>query len=604
MLYNLYAHKPFATAPWHGTPPGLWFLARNLLLPTVTILLARQIANAKLGLAISAWTALGASAGGVVALAVVRIVITGVYQGLHAKSLGARLPPRVRGKWPGNIDVLRYLLAIYETGYLGDGFYGLVDSLGPVFNLRLLWITHVFTVCPEHIQIILATNFNNYVKGQSFRSNVHSVLGDGVFNSDGEMWTFHRSMTRPYFARDRVRHFEIFDRHAEKTVALIKNRMSHRRAVDIQDLISRFTMDAATEFLFGTCVDSLSGNLPSPYNVSSTVVAKDQFHTSDEFPTAFGEAMRQIAFRERVGWSWPLFEMFADRTAKPMKTVSEFLDPIIENAVKKKKRNAGVAKQVFEGGNAGDDDTLLDELLNSTTDPKLLRDEILNILLAGRETTMNSLTIAIYFLATHPKVLARLRDEVISVVGLSDRPTYEDIKEMKYLRAVLNVMTIRCPNPFSIVFRETVKATTWPSPDPTQKPIYIPAGVKVPYSVMIMQRRPDLWGPDADAFDPDRFLDDRVHKYLVPNPFQFLPFNGGPRICLGQQFAYNEMSFVIIRLLQSFSSISLDVEACPPHGRVPLEWAGQPGRKGVEQFRPQAHLTMYTLGGLWVKMVE
>ena len=50
-----------------------------------------------------------------------------------------------------------------------------------------------------------------------------------------------------------------------------------------------------------------------------------------------------------------------------------------------------------------------------------------------------------------------------------------------------------------------------------------------------MHRRKDLWGPDAEEFDPDRFLDERLHKYLTPNPFIFLPFNGGPRICLGQQ---------------------------------------------------------------------
>ena len=50
-----------------------------------------------------------------------------------------------------------------------------------------------------------------------------------------------------------------------------------------------------------------------------------------------------------------------------------------------------------------------------------------------------------------------------------------------------------------------------------------------------MQRRADLWGPDALEFDPDRFLDCRLRKYLTPNPFIFLPFNAGPRICLGQQ---------------------------------------------------------------------
>ena len=58
---------------------------------------------------------------------------------------------------------------------------------------------------------------------------------------------------------------------------------------------------------------------------------------------------------------------------------------------------------------------------------------------------------------------------------------------------------------------------------------------RITYPVLLMHRRTDLWGPDALEFDPDRFLDDRLHKYLIPNPFIFLPFNAGPRICLGQQ---------------------------------------------------------------------
>lgn len=128
-----------------------------------------------------------------------------------------------------------------------------------------------------------------------------------------------------------------------------------------------------------------------------------------------------------------------------------------------------------------------------------------------------------------------------------------------------------------------------------------------------MHRRTDYWGPDgthnllsyllkliimfhhrpAEEFDPDRFLDDRVQKYLTPNPFIFLPFNAGPRICLGQQFAYNEMSFFLVRLLQNFESIHFDVDSLSPDSRAKPEWAGSPGRKGIEKFWPKSHLTLY-----------
>lgn len=128
-----------------------------------------------------------------------------------------------------------------------------------------------------------------------------------------------------------------------------------------------------------------------------------------------------------------------------------------------------------------------------------------------------------------------------------------------------------------------------------------------------MHRRTDLWGPDgtppfllnpsnppltnplpiAHEFDPDRFLDSRLQTYLIKNPFIFVPFNAGPRICIGQQFAYNEMSFMFIRLLQNFSSIALDEAAQPPDTRPPKKWKGAEGRKGIEKVWPKFHLTVY-----------
>ena len=143
----------------------------------------------------------------------------------------------------------------------------------------------------------------------------------------------------------------------------------------------------------------------------------------------------------------------------------------------------------------------------------------------------------------------------------------------------------------------------------------------------MMHRRKDLWGPDgaylwslrtlktlltpllAEEFDPDRWLDERVHKYLG-HTFAFLPFNAGPRICLGQQFAYNEMSYMMVKLLQHFSDFELVPEATPPDMRPTPEWANARGadgrlpRKAVEKFFPKKHLTMYAGGGIWVRAKE
>lgn len=128
-----------------------------------------------------------------------------------------------------------------------------------------------------------------------------------------------------------------------------------------------------------------------------------------------------------------------------------------------------------------------------------------------------------------------------------------------------------------------------------------------------MHRRTDLWGPDGSylrillcskanalsalEFDPDRFLDERLHKYLTPNPFIFSPFNAGPRICLGQQFAYQEVSFFLVRLLQQFTNFRMEPDVQPVESRPPAHWAASGGRKAREKLVPGTHLTMYVKVG-------
>ncbi|KDQ23685.1 hypothetical protein PLEOSDRAFT_1047931 [Pleurotus ostreatus PC15] len=525
----------------------------------------------------------------------------------EARRLGARLIPRVKGASVGNLDVLRKLMRNSENGYPGDGSASFIKEYGPIVDLHILWDYAVVTVCPEHIKAMLAKDFNNFEKGQDFRTNMNSVLGTGVFNSDGDMWKFHRSMTRPFFSRDRISHFDLFDRHAEIVVQKMRERSREGLAIDFQDLMGRFTLDSATEFLFGSCVHSLNGRLPYPYD-------KQLLHYSDSRPSeevaekfahAFLEAQRIISSREQLGWVWPLTEIWGDKTKEHMKVVDAFIAPIVKDAVKKKsladeeKGIIGVANQ--QNDEVADDETLLDHLVKFTSDPVVLRDEVLNIMIAGRDTTAATLTVILYFLSTHPAVFARLRNEVIEKVGTSRRPTFENIREMKFLRAVINETLRLYPIvPFNV--RTSIQPTVWTSPDPNEKPLYIPAKTKLSYSVMLMHRRKDLWGPDAEEFDPDRFLDARLNKYLIPNSFAFLPFNAGPRICLGQQFAYNEMSFMVIRLLQAFDSFALDEDAQPPHTKPNPAWKHDVGtRKGMEKFFPKVSLTLYAHGGLWIK---
>ncbi|EIW81955.1 cytochrome P450 [Coniophora puteana RWD-64-598 SS2] len=514
-----------------------------------------------------------------------------------AAARGAVLPPAPPTKLPGGIERLLQASRRVTANYVADAIGKITRAYGPTVNMRLLWENRIVTTEPAYIKAILATQFTSFAKGPFFRDTNSSLLGVGVFNADGDIWKFHRSMTRPFFSKDRIGHFDVFDKHAEDGLNQTRTRLREGHPVDFQDMVSRFTLDSATEFLFGKDVCSLSAGLVyPPSSVSGSAASAADEHPANKFAHAFVEAQKLSSKRGLFGSTWRLREFWRDEVKEQMKVCRAFIDPILEEALARKRETRG---QSGEKVDAEEGETLLEHLVNCTEDQTVIRDEILNIMIAGRDTTACSLTMSVYMLSQHPDVLRRLREEVLTKVGASRRPSYDDMRDMKYMRAFINeVLRLYPPVPNNT--RTSTEPAVWPGLN-GGPPVYVPANTRTPYSVFLMQRRKDLWGPDADLFDPDRFLDSRLHKYLTPNPFIFVPFNAGPRICLGQQFAYNETSFFLVRLLQMFSSIALaeDVQTMPPP-----EWAAAGGRQAMEKVVIQSHLTMYVKDGLWVRMGE
>ncbi|KAG1731965.1 cytochrome P450 [Suillus paluster] len=585
-------------------PPGIIYLISclpQLLLPPAIVYGLNRISDFAFGVCLPGWFQIPACLLSFPIVFACSVFVTNHRDRSQAALHGAVLPPMFPSKWPGGLDILAALIQNFKTGYMGDMMEEQCKTLGHTLNMRVLFENRASTFFHTLISFIYlwrSTPFQS--TGAMFSDQVNSLLGTGVFNSDGDDFRFHRSMTRPFFSKDRVSHFDIFDKHAEDAINQLKVRLRDGYPVDFQDMVSRFTLDSATEFLFGKDVCSLSAGLIYP---SSSPRSKDvafENHPANKFAHAFSGAQIAASYRGRFGSAWRLFEFWSDRVKKHMDVCYKFIDPILKEALEKKKENGLIEqKAATKDKDVAEGETLLDHLVNYTEDPIVIRDEILNIMIAGRDTTAATLTFVIYMLAEHPDVLHRLREEILSKVGSSRRPTYDDMRDMKYMRAVINeTLRLYPPVPFNV--RTSTEPTVWPGIN-GEKPIYIPSNTRTPYSVFLMHRRTDLWGPDADEFDPDRFLDERLRKYHTPNPFIFVPFNAGPRICLGQQFAYNETSFFLVRLLQQFSSVSLatDAQTLPP-----AEWAKCSGRKAIEKVIIKSHLTIYAHDGLWVRMEE
>jgi cytochrome P450 len=202
------------------------------------------------------------------------------------------------------------------------------------------------------------------------------------------------------------------------------------------------------------------------------------------------------------------------------------------------------------------------ELAKMTNDKIELRSQLLNILLAGRDTTAGLLGWTFYLLARHPDIYAKLRTEIVEAFGISDASaiSFESLKACVYLRYTLNeVLRLHPLVPENS--RRAVKNTTLPRGGGAdgQSPIYIRAGQEVGYNTHVMHRRTDIWGEDANDFVPERW------ESCKPG-WEYVPFNGGPRICLGQQFALTEAGYVIVRLLQRFDKVeNLDTSTITRH---------------------------------------
>ncbi|KAI6140926.1 cytochrome P450 [Pisolithus thermaeus] len=623
-----------------GIPPGFAYIATQL--PRLVRVLALAYASTRVwelvfGKPAPHWLRVSAYLLPVPLALTCNVLYTCLRDKREAARRGAVLAPRLKSRWPGGFDTLLSVVRGFRNGHIGSPFDQYCQEYGPIVNIRIMFGDRVrfprnlatFYVPSKVVDRFLRRNPSTSkqfllrnsilskkasfflcefkallsltaVSGPVLWDQLNALLGTGVFNSDGEIWKFHRSMTRPFFSKDRISHFDIFEKHADDALNQAKARLRDGYPVDFQDMVGRFTLDSATDFLFGKSVDSLSAGLVYPKNSLPGQNKGYVNHPSNVFARALSEAQSQAVFRSRFDTVWRLTEFWSDRIQKHMEVCHGFIDPILKDALEMKrsmKEGEQSTGQVSPEGKRFLEDTLLGHLVNCTEDRAVIRDEIVNILIAARDTTASTLTFLVYMLSEHPNVLRRLRAEVLSSVGDSRRPTYDDVREMKYMRAVINE-TLRLYASVPLNVRTSTEAVVLPGVN-GGPPVYIPPNTQVPFSVFLMQRRKDLWGPDADIFDPDRFVDERL-KYLTSNPYIFLPFNAGPRTCLGQQFAYNEMSFFLVRLLQTFSSIALaeDLQTRPSECHKGM------GRNAQEKVIIKHRLTLYVDGGLWVRMGE
>jgi cytochrome P450 len=384
----------------------------------------------------------------------------------------------------------------------------------------------IFTADPENIKAILTTQFQDYGKGEQFHREWKDFLGDSIFTTDKQQWHDSRSLIRPMFQRERVSDLEVVETHLKKVIKLIGP--GDGRMVQLDKIFFRYTLDASTDFLYGRSANSLD--------------------RESEFANAFDEVQRVQVLEGRLG---PLRHFYPRKTFyAALKDMDKFMRPFIDETL-------ALSPEELEK-KLSRSDTFIHALARFTRDPKVIRDQITSLLLAGRDTTASTLSWMFLELSRNPQVVEKLRAEIKETLGDSDRlPTYQEIKDMRYLTWTINETLRLYPVvPFNV--RTSMQDTTLPrgaGPDGLD-PVGVLKDTPVGYSTIIMQRRRDLYPPISESFpyDPLEWVPDRWATW-IPKSWQFIPFNGGPRICIGQNFAMSEMGYTVVRILQEFDQI-------------------------------------------------
>jgi len=371
---------------------------------------------------------------------------------------------------------------------------------------------------PDHIKHVLQDNNRNYWKGNLI-GRVKPLIGEGLFTSEGDFWRRQRRLAQPAFHRQRIEGFATLMSAAGSRMLDGWERAAARGTpIDLMEQTSRVTLSIVGQALFGIdLVDAAAG-------VGRAMLTALQFMSEEAFSL----------FPSMLLLPTPRNLRFRRARAE--------LDRVVLDIIDRRRRN-GMGESDLLGMMMAARDPETGEAMSD----RQLRDETMTFVLAGHETTAVTLAWACLLLAQHPAIADRLRAEVASVLGAS-APALADLPRLPLTRRVIDE-TLRLYPPVSVISRDTF------GPDEIGG-YKIPANSGVMMSPYVTHRHPDCWD-DPERFDPERFLPERSAER--PR-FAYFPFGGGPRLCIGNEFALMEAQILLAMIMQRYR-----VEVAPGH---------------------------------------
>lgn len=418
----------------------------------------------------------------------------------------------------GNFSLMK------EVGHTYETYLSLHKEYGDIFRLALPGGGTAYVLAgADMLQHVLQMNNSNYRKGERFKI-AEPLIGKGLFISEGDFWRRQRRMMQPAFHRKQIA--LLVEEMVNTTAEMLDRWQAYAdsgQTLDIQKEMMGLTMEIVTRTLF---TNSL---------------------TSEEV-IAVGESLTFLleVISERGNEIIPIGQKLPTRKNRKFDQSIQELNELIYRLIDERRAS----------GENGDD--LLGMLLDARDDDGQgmnhlqLRDELITMFLAGHETTAIALSWAFAHLSQSPEVRRRLNEEVDNVLA-GDLPTAADYARLPYAQAVFQE-SLRLYPPLPLTMRESIE-------DDEIDGYHIPVGSLIFVNFYANHHNPDHW-TNPEGFDPDRFLPENSKGR---HRFAFLPFSGGPRQCIGNNFALMEGAVVLAMVAQRFELDLVSGTRIAPH---------------------------------------
>lgn len=372
---------------------------------------------------------------------------------------------------------------------------------------------------PDYIRQVLQSNGHNYNKNTYLNKYMlESLTGQGLLTSENPLWREQRRLIQPAFHRHSLPKFaELMEAAVLHALDRLDRAAAEDRIINIADEMMRLTLDIVTQALFGYDISDRAGDV--------------------------GQAMDTMV-------------SIGKPRHRKVREAMDLLDRIVYLIIEERRLHPERER-----------DDLLTMLLNARYDDgsampdRQIRDEIMSLLVAGHETTANTLSWTWYLLAQNPEIVLLLEAEIDDVLE-ECVPRLEDFPRLAYTEKVINEAMRLYPSAWSISRRALA--------DDEIGGYFIPANAIVAMSPYTMHRHPAYWD-DPERFNPERFTPERV---AARPRFAYFPFGGGARQCIGNNFALMESMMIIPAIARRYRMRLASDDPVEEHALVTLRPRG------------------------------